>query len=729
MRWGGVVTATTGHPPARIIHLRAAGVGVVLEQSGGLLPVVLHWGADLGDLSDADLEGLALASRVASGDSPFDVADRVPVLPEHARAWIGRPGLEGSRRGRDWSPVLRTAEPPQTGTRPDGTQHVLTRATDPVAGLSVVHELELHTGGLLRQRLTLTNEAPEPYAVGAVRLTLPVPERAGELLDFTGRHTMERVPQRTPFHAGVHSREVRTGRTGLDAVHLLCAGEPGFGFRHGQVWAVHLGWSGNQTTYAERLHNGARLLGSGELLEHGEVELGAGESLTTPWTYAAHGTGLDEVAARFHAFQRSRPHHPARPRPDTLNSWEATYFDHSLARLTELADRAAEVGAERFVLDDGWFGGRRDDTTSLGDWVVSDEVWPEGLGPLVDHVRSRGMEFGLWVEPEMVSADSDLARAHPEWLFSAGGRRGLESRQQHVLDLAHPGAYAHVRDQIRDLLRDYDIAYLKWDHNRYLNDAGHTPAGTPGVREHTLAAYRLMDELLEVSPGLEIESCAGGGGRIDLGVLGRTVRVWASDCIDPLERQQIQRGTFLLVPPELVGTHVASGRSHTTGRRHDLAFRAATALWGHMGIEWDLSACTREELDELAAWVAVHKEHRRLLHTGTVVNGDHHDDTTWVSGVVAQDRAEALLHVVSVRRAVTTGPDRVRMPGLDPRRRYRVALLRPGRPGLEAGRGVVPWAVDGIVLPGAVLAEQGLPVQPMHPEQSQVWHVLQEGPV
>lgn len=199
--------------------------------------------------------------------------------------------------------------------------------------------------------------------------------------------------------------------------------------------------------------------------------------------------------------------------------------------------------------------------------------------------------------------------------------------------------------------------------------------------------------------------------------------MWASDCIDPLERQQIQRGTFLLVPPELVGTHVASGRSHTTGRRHDLDFRAATALWGHMGIEWDLTACSEEDLEQVAAWVRLHKEHRRLLHTGRVVNGDHHDDSTWVHGVVAQDASEGLFHVVSVRRPSTTGPDRVRLPGLDPERRYRVDLLRPGQEPLVAGRGVVPWAVDGVVLPGRVLAEVGLPVQPMLPEHSQLWHV------
>ncbi|WP_130012291.1 alpha-galactosidase [Serinicoccus sediminis] len=706
-----------------LLHLRASGTSLVLDLTGGLLPVVRHWGADVGDLDGPDLEALAAAGQVARGDSPFDLADQVSILPEHARAWLGRPGVEGSRQGRDWSPVFRTDGPAEVTTGSDGTQRVVVRAADATAYLAVVLELELHPGGLLRTRATLTNTGEEAYDVGAVRLALPVPERAGELLDFAGRHTMERVPQRQPFGIGVHSREVRTGRTGLDAVHLLCAGEPGFGFGHGQVWAVHLGWSGNQTTYAERLFNGSRVLGSGERLEHGEVRLGGGEQLTSPWLYAAHGTGLDEVAARFHAWLRSRAHHPTRPRPVTVNNWEATYFDHDLDRLKDLVDRGARVGAERFVLDDGWFGGRRDDTSGLGDWVVSPDVWPQGLDPLVEHVHAAGMEFGLWVEPEMVSLDSDLARAHPEWIFSAGGRRGLESRQQHVLDLGHEGAYAHVRDQLLALLERYDIAYLKWDHNRYLNDAGHTPGGEPGVRAHTLAVYRLMDELLAAHPGLEIESCSAGGGRVDLGILERTVRVWASDCIDPLERQQIQRGTLLLLPPELVGTHIASGRSHTTGRRHDLDFRAGTALWGHLGIEWDLATCTDAELAELSAWVDFHRAHRELLHTGRVVNGDHHDDATWVHGTVAQDRSQALFQVVAMARPDTTGPHRVRLPGLDPDLRYRVTVERPGQEPLRPGPGVVPWAVDGVVLPGRVLAEVGLPMQPMLPEHGQVWRV------
>ena len=583
-------------------------------------------------------------------------------------------------------------------------------------------ELELAPSGLLRARAALTNtdgpDATEPYRLDALRLVLPVPAQATELLDFTGRHTLERVPQRQPFTAGLHSREVRTGRTGLDAVHLLCAGQAGFGWRSGEVWAVHLGWSGNQVHHAERLHTGAAVLGGGELLLSGELTLLPGQTYVSPWLHASYGTGLDEVAGRFHRFLRARPSHPRRPRPVTLNTWEAVYFDHATDRLQALADLAAELGIERFVLDDGWFGSRRDDTAGLGDWHVSPEVWPDGLHPLVDHVRALGMEFGLWVEPEMVNLDSDLARAHAEWLFSAGGRIGDPSRNQHVLDLAHPGAYSHVHSGLQALLDEYDIAYLKWDHNRLLVDAGHSAGGEPGVHAHMLAVYRLLDQLRADNPGLEIESCASGGGRVDLGILARTDRVWASDTNDALARQDIQRYTSLLLPPELVGTHVGPPRSHTTGRTHDLSFRAGTALWGHMGVEWDIAAATDTERKELADWIALHKELRSLLHSGTVVNGDHADPAVHVRGVVAQDRRDALFALVAVARSTTWPPGPARLPGLDPDLHYQVQLQAPGDDTGGGWPGPPAWCADGgfVVLSGRTLAVTGVQVPPLQPE-------------
>ncbi len=361
-----------------------------------------------------------------------------------------------------------------------------------------------------------------------------------------------------------------------------------------------------------------------------------------------------------------------------LNTWEAVYFDHDPAALAELAELAAAIGIERFVVDDGWFTGRRDDTSSLGDWEVDRDVWPDGLGPLARRVHELGMEFGLWFEPEMVNLDSELAREHPEWLFDAGHGPGLPSRYQHVLDLGHPEAFEHVLEQVSRLVADLGIDAIKWDHNRYLLDAGHTPDGRPGVRAQTLAVYRMMAELRRRHPELEIESCASGGGRIDLGVLEYCARVWPSDCNDPHERLEVQRWTGLLVPPEMQGTHIGAEVSHTTHRSHPLDYRAEKAIWGNLGVEMNLLEADDAERSVLARWIEFHKEHRALLHSGVVVHADLADDALRLEGVVADRpfrgavRAEprratahlaARTHRVARARRRSAIPGRGRAPG------------------------------------------------------------------
>jgi alpha-galactosidase len=400
-----------------------------------------------------------------------------------------------------------------------------------------------------------------------------------------------------------------------------------------------------------------------------------------------------------------------------VNTWEAVYFDHDLAKLTALADAAAEVGAERFVLDDGWFRHRRDDHAGLGDWYVDGGVWPDGLHPLVNHVRGLGLEFGLWVEPEMVNPDSDLARAHPEWIMATGDRLPPASRYQQVLDLGHPGAYTYLLQRLDALLTEYPIGYLKWDHNRDLIDAGHSPSGEAGVHVQTLAVYRLLDELRARHPGVEIESCSSGGARVDLEILQRTDRVWASDCIDALERQQIQRWTALLLPPEMIGQHVGAPVSHTTGRTHTLDFRAGSALFGHFGIEWDLTAASAEERSRLAEWVALYKDLRGLLHSGTVVRADHPDPALWVHGVVAPDRSRAVYALVATATGVWTPPGRVRLPGLDPDATYHAAPLAPGDRIEGPGRSELPWWDTGARLSGRALERVGIQAPNLFPER------------
>jgi alpha-galactosidase len=492
----------------------------------------------------------------------------------------------------------------------------------------------------------------------------------------------------------------------------MVAGTAGFDFGSGEVWSTHVAWSGDTRQWFERSDLAPAVLGAGERFT--STMLAPGASYTSPTVVATwSGAGLDGLSDRLHPWVRSWST-IARPRPLTLNTWEAVYFDHSLSRLEPLVERASEVGVERFVLDDGWFLGRTDDRRALGDWTVDPERWPDGLGPLAARVNAAGMEFGLWVEPEMVSLDSDLARRHPEWLLTAP--ESVTWRWQHVLDLSLPEVEQHLFDRLDALLGEYPIAYLKWDHNRdLLVEASH-----PQV----LGLYRLLDRLRAAHPGVEIESCASGGGRIDLEILRRVDRVWTSDTNDPLVRQAIQRWTGIVVPPEYLGSHVGDARAHTTGRVAGLGFRLATALFGHAGIESDLTRVSPEDLEAVRRWAEVYREHRALLHSGRVVRADAADPATLVHAVVAPDRARALVSYAVVGETDAALPAPLRLPGLDPARRYRVTVVDLG-----AGPGMLqdappPWFAAGqVTLPGAVLADVGLPMPLLQPGNAVVLQV------
>lgn len=661
------------------IHLRADDVSLLLVTDGGL-PEVRHWGGDLGALTDDDVAAQLRATAYTAEHNNIQAPLRVGLLPEARFGWVGTPGLIGSRRGRGWTPEWRLEGVTVDGTAVGegltsaGAAAVEFRATADDAGLTLSLRVELLPEGLVRAQASVTNAADDEYTVDQLTIALPIPNRASEILDFGGRWGQERVPQSFDLTIGTHRREGRRGRTGPDSAYVLSAGEKGFGYDTGEIWGVHTAWSGNHLHLAERVMPGAQVLAGGELLLPGEGLLAAGESYTSPWIYFNHAVGLDGQAGRFHRYLRSLPVHPDSPRPVTLNSWEAVYFNHDAEHLRALVDRAAEVGVERFVLDDGWFGARRHERAGLGDWVVSPDVYPDGLHPLVDQVRGHGMEFGLWFEPEMVNPDSDVAREHPEWLLQPEDRLPAEWRFQQVLNLTVDGAYRHVRDQVSAILSEYAVDYVKWDHNRDLIDAGSAvDGGRPGVSAQTRAFYRLLDELRELHPECEFESCSSGGSRIDLEIMQRAERVWVSDNIDPHSRQRMLWWTGQLLPLELMGSHIASGLSHVTARRHTIDFRAATALFGHLGIEWDLTQASDEEMERLKLWIGVYKQARGLLHTGRLVRVDMGHPDMYLKGVVSPDRALFSFAVLDEPMMPELGE--IRLPGLEPESRYRVSLV------------------------------------------------------
>jgi alpha-galactosidase len=658
------------------------------------LPRILHWGADPGEVPAAPYGHSAL-----------------PLLPVQHEGWQGRPAITGNR-----FPHLRfrlTASPTLTGGS------LIVAAVDETGGVSVTAEIVMTPEGIVKIRYTATNTAETAWTVAALKALLPIPEEASEVLDFTGRWALERVPQRAPLNFGAHVRENRRGRTGHDSTTVLAVGTPGFSNRTGQVWAVHVGWSGNHEHSAEKLPDTTAALGGGELLQPGEIVLAQGESYTTPWVYFAYSAhGLDGIREKFHRYIRSRPQHPRTPRPVVLNTWEAVYFDHDLGKLKALAEAAANVGVERFVLDDGWFRYRRSDNAGLGDWYADETVWPDGLRPISDHVHALGMQFGLWFEPEMVNPDSDLYRAHPDWVLARENRLPAEFRNQHTLDLANPDVFAYLLDRLSTMVTEAGVDFIKWDHNRDLVEPTQ-------VHFQTQAVYRLFHELKERHPGLEIESCSSGGARIDLGVLEHTDRVWTSDTNDPVDRQQIQLWTGLLLPLELMGAHVGPEKTHITGRVTSLEMRCATALFGHAGLEWDLTSCPPEDLARIREWITLYKRCRPLLHSGTVVVPDRADTSSLVIGVVSAQKDHALFSYAQLTSTVANtplapAPMRLRLPGLAPASAYQVNVALEPR-----GGGLVPAEMDlgEGVFSGRALEIVGLPVRRLNPADAVVLEI------
>ena len=696
------------------IHLSQAGVSVVIDTTSGT-PAILHWGKALPAIQNVD--DLVLTQVEPTPHCDFDAPQTIGIWRENARGFIGQSALVGARHGRDFSNLFVLRE-----TKVEGSVATFI-SVDAEAELEVLARFELTAHGVLKVSQQVTNLGFTEYRVDGITTFLPVPDYTKSVLDFHGRWMRERQPQRQEIRVGTWLREGREGRTGHDATTIQFAMAESSTFEHGEVWGLSLAWSGNSRQLVERTAIGRTSMGAGELLLADEVILKSNETYSAPTVVAVYSNeGVNGASYRLHQMLRARASHPTniRPRPITLNVWEAVYFDHNFEKLSALADAAAEIGVERFVLDDGWFGSRRDDKSGLGDWVVSADVWPEGLGKLVDKVKSVGMEFGLWFEGEMVNADSDLYRAHPDWILHAGGRVPPSFRDQQVLDLAHEGAFEHVFNQVNAILSEYDIAYIKWDHNRVLTEAAHL--GQAAVRRQVQAIYRMFDQLKVAHPGLEIESCASGGARIDLGMVDHADRFWTSDNNDALERQSINRYTSIVIPPELLGTHIGPTKAHSTRRTHSHTFRAVTALWGHAGLEWDLTEANAEERELLKSWAAYYKSKRALLHSGKTVRADQTETTSFIHGVVAADKSEAIFMYAQLTTSDYSRPANIRLTGLDDNAEYRVRVVEPA--GAATAMQLLPpkWYA-GVQLSGALLATVGLRSPVLHPEQAMLIEV------
>lgn len=680
--------------------------------SASAIPRILYWGAPLAEKETPEALARALCRPALQGG--LDEAVPLTLSPSLVNGFPGQPALTGHRKGRDVLPGFADVSVGED----ENTLTVLAR--DTAAGLTLRISMSLTPdSNVLTMNTGLTNDGSTPYDLQwCAAATLPIPPSHEEILSFEGRWCGEFQTACRRAPVGILMRENRRGRTSHDSFPALILGTEDFGETSGGVIGAHLAWSGNHRVLHERLPDGTRQLQMGELLLPGEVMLEPGESYKSPdvhFSFSDRGLGL--LSGNFHDFLRSEilPKQTRNPRPVTLNTWEAVYFDHAPAKLSHLAKLAAEVGVERFVLDDGWFKDRNDDRSSLGDWVLDEKKYPHGLEPLIREVRHLGMEFGLWVEPEMINPDSDLFRAHPDWVLHLESLREPTGRYQHVLNLTKPEAARYLFDSLDVLLKTYPISYLKWDMNR---DLSHQADGQSFVTgQQTKALYALIDRLRATHPSVEIESCASGGGRADFGILRRTHRIWASDSNDAHDRQSIQQGFSLFFPPEVMGAHIGPAHCHTTGRRLDLDFRAITAFFGHFGLEADLSQMTADELARIADYVALHKDWRSVLHGGHVLRQVLEDGRALVFGVLSPDRKQAIVSyaVLEQTRDALTAP--LRLSDLDPERLYQVrAYNRPNDP--ERRMKNMPDALfDGsLVLSGSAIAGAGIQIPVLDPD-------------
>ena len=637
----------------------------------------------------------------------IDLDPPLGIIPQHHDGWLGTSGIEGCFHDGSGSFPHFVIE---------SSTHTTTSATfilcDDHLDLELELNLKIHPSGVLALDGSFTNRGSLPYLLHSLRFALPVPSRAEELLTLGGRWGMEFGEQRTSWKQSTISVSNSRGRTSHEKWPVVFAGTAQFGEQHGEVWGCHVGWSGNFDITLDGVTEHRKHMLVGEKVVAGELVIHSKETFSAPTVYAVHSPhGLSTASQHFHQFVRSRLRHEDTWRPVTLNTWEAVYFEHNFETLTKLADVAAHVGVERFVLDDGWFSGRRNDTAGLGDWTVDASVWPDGLHPLINHVKSLGMEFGIWCEPEMVNPDSDLFRKHPDWVLHHGVNPPITGRNQLVLDLSRSEVREFLFTSVSQLLDAHDISYVKWDHNR---DLVASPA-----HEQTRGTYELLGRLKQTHPQVQFESCASGGGRIDFGILPFVDRFWTSDSIDPLDRILIQRGAQRLMPPEVLGTHIGSPTSHITRRSHSLAFRATTAFFGWLGIEWNLLNASPHEQDRLASVVTQYKEFRPLLHTGAAFREDHPDTNIMVHGVSAHDQSRSLVSVTRLANGPSSHVDPIHIHHLDDDTSFMVKPLHLGTPTYAPHRKLPQWIEDGsITMSGRQLKEIGVPCPPLLPASS-----------
>jgi alpha-galactosidase len=565
-------------------------------------------------------------ARVDGGTSAFDLP--VNATPQEFAGWGGGlvvvPNLKITFPDGNRDLVLHYV----SHAIRDNTLTVTLKDISRDVAVDLIYRMDEETGVLARSA-RIENRTNQPLTIEQVFAATwnLSPGNDYQLRYLTGRWAGEWTLQQTALHPGKVVLESRRGSTGDEA-------NPWFAIERssqpdqavGDVWFGALGWSGSwQINVETDWQNRVRVTGGYNPFDFSYV-LAPGQSLETPTFYGGYSNaGIGGASRLLHRFELDSivPQAPHRRlRPVLYNSWEATGFDVNEAGQEALAEKAASIGVERFVMDDGWFGERKDDHAGLGDWYVNQQKFPHGLKPMIDKVHALGMDFGLWVEPEMVNPNSDLYRKHPDWVLNFTDRPRTEGRNQLVLNLARDDVRAYVYDSLDKLLSDNDIAFLKWDYNRNWSEPGWPAAPLEQQKEvyvkYVQNLYSILTQLREKHPRVEIESCSGGGARVDLGIMRLTDEAWPSDNTDPFDRLSIQDGFTYAYAPGVMMAWVTDSPNWMNGRSTSLAYRFLSSMQGSLGIGANLNKWTTDDFAAAKRLVGEYKAVRASVQDGAL---------------------------------------------------------------------------------------------------------------
>ena len=682
----------------QIWHFGCDRQSVVVCAKNKLLAQIVYWGPALPPAQD--LSELVAATEWDVTGGMLDENPALSLCPTSATSFPGHPALDMRNvQGDQLLPRFNFV------SADHGAHHLTLVYRDDALGVTYQAQLGVDPDThVLSAAAMLETQGPVVINWFAAPV-FPAPQAGDKIIDFSGRWIGEFQINQTDWSAGARLRDNRTGRTGHEhfpGAYLPCRGATN---TQGSVYAFHYATSCGHKMVAEELPDGRRQIQFGNATG---TERMAKTVFETGTLYASYsGTGYNGCAIAFQRHLRDKVVTFAkaeRPRPVHYNSWESVYFTHDLTVLKDIAKRAADLGAERFVLDDGWFGTRDDDTQSLADWVIDARKYPDGLCPLIDHVHGLGMTFGIWFEPEMINENSDVFRAHPEWVL--GPLDQIRGRQQLVLNMALPMVRDYLFDRIDTVLRDNAIEYIKWDHNRVLPypDA-----------DQMRGTYELLDRLRQAHPHVEIETCSSGGGRIDFEILKRTQRVWLSDSNDALERLRIQHNAALFLPSAVTGSHVGPRVCHTSGRTLNMAFRAWVAAQRHMGFEMDPRELTADEVQILQQVTNWWKTNRDWMMQADILRLDSDDPNVIAEQQMSQSGDRIVVFAGRAGASDQILPRPLRLTGLDPAASYRLGLanaeqahhLSRGHPAIKSG---------DVTLSGTFLMTHGLSLPWAFPE-------------